>query len=323
MSLAHHKIHYISNGAGWSLELKQCRRPHSVHKNRNPVVFIPGYGMNSFIFGYHPNGLSFEEYLTQHGLEVWSVNLRGQGDSRQEGGSDCYGLKDLGTVDLRKAIDFIVKNSESTTDKVDLIGCSLGGTLAYIYAALVTHNKLGKLVSMGAPLRWEEVHILLRIAFASPKLIGLLPLNKTKGIIRTLFPILSKTSLLKIYLHKEMVDLRHKNIFLETVEDPNRFLNREIAEWIHTKDLIIDGKNVTEEMKKVKSPLFCILANSDGIVPPMTALSAHEVIGSKTKETLVVGTDKLRFAHADLFISEHSHEMVFKPVAQWLLQNHQ
>lgn len=320
MSLTPHKNHYVPNGCGWRLELKQCRPPKPLTKRRRPLVIVPGYGMNSFIFGYHPHGLSLEEYMRGRGFEVWSVNLRDQGGSRREGGNSRFGLRDLGCVDLDAAIEFIVKNSRSGSEKVDLIGCSLGGTLGFIYAALVPNNRLGSLVAIGAPLRWEKVHPLLKMAFLSPRLMGMIPFLGTKEIIKVLMPLIVRSPLLRIYIHKEMVDLRRKNILLEAVENPNRFMNREIGEWIRAKDLILEGGNLTDAFHKVKNPLLCVLANSDGIVPPMTALSAHEVAGSKIKETLVVGTERLRFAHADLFISNHCHEMVFKPIADWLIQ---
>ncbi|QQR81860.1 MAG: alpha/beta fold hydrolase [Deltaproteobacteria bacterium] len=319
MSLAHHTNHLVSNGDSWQLEVKQCRPPKPL-KKRNPVLIVPGYGMNSFIFGYHPRGLSFEEYLTQHGFEVWSANLRCQGGSLSENPQreEENSFKKLAAIDLPAVLEFVSKNSRSETGLVDVIGCSLGGTIAYTYLALTTHSLVGSLVTMGAPLRWEEVHTLMKILFASPKIAGMIPIVGTRSLARLLFPLISKTSLMNIYLHKEIVDLSHQNILMETIENPNRFLNREIAEWIQHKDLVVEGKNITQALKKVKNPLLCVLANADGIVPPMTALSAHEVIGSKVKDTLVVGTDELRFAHADLFISDYSHEMVFKPIAEWL-----
>ncbi len=275
--------------------------------------------MNSFIFGYHPHGLSMEEYLTQQGFEVWSVNMRGHGGSiREKNGHDRFTMKEMALVDLKVAIDHVIANSGSKTHKVDLIGCSLGGTLAYIYASMSPKNRAGSLISMGSPMRWEEVHPLIKYAFLFPKLIGTLRVAHTKEIIRLLFPFILKSPFLKIYLHKEMVNLKHPNLLLESVENPNRFINQQIAEWVAKKDLFISGKSLTQELKKVKNPLLCIVANGDGIVPAMTAISAHEVIGSKVKETLVIGTDTLRFAHADLFVSNHAHDMVFKPIAKWL-----
>jgi pimeloyl-ACP methyl ester carboxylesterase len=91
MHFTEHTYHYVDNKAGWKLELKQCRPPKKAHPRRNPVAIIPGYGMNSFIFGFHPRGLSLEDYLTEKGLEVWSINLRGQGGSQAHGGHRRFG----------------------------------------------------------------------------------------------------------------------------------------------------------------------------------------------------------------------------------------
>jgi len=320
MTFTEHTYHYVDNKAGWKMELKQCRPPKKPHVKRNPVAIIPGYGMNSFIFSFHPRGLSMEDYLTERGFEVWSLNLRAQGGSIADGGHRRFGLRELGVEDLGAALNYVSHHSKSQTGKVDLIGCSLGGTLSFIHAALVPHNRIGSIVAMGAPLRWEEVHPLLRVVFFSPRLIGLIPFPRAKLILRLLAPFFLNSPLLRLYLHREMVDLKNRDVLMETIEDPNRFLNREIGEWIGRKDLVIERHNVTHEFRKSQHPLLCVVANADGIVPAMTALSAEETSGAKIKETLVVGTDRLRFAHADLFISNHSHDLVFKPTADWLLK---
>jgi pimeloyl-ACP methyl ester carboxylesterase len=319
MSKASHKLHFVTNGNGWLLEVKQCHPPKKLDKKRRPVAIIPGYGMNSFIFGYHPSGQSMEEYFTRRGLEVWSVNLREQGRSARLDGSRRYGLHDLGAIDLKAAVNFIAEQSQSSAKKVDLIGCSLGGTVSYIYGS-EPQNKLGSLVTIGAPLRWEEVHPLLRVLFASPRLIGMIPIRGTREIVRKMLPYIADLPLIHLYLHPELIDMSKADEMVNLVEDPNRHINRQIAQWIRDKDLIMNGKNLTDEFRSFKNPLLCVLANGDGIVPPLTALSALEVCKSKVKETLMVGDDKQHYAHGDLFVSYEAHQRVFRPIADWLLK---
>ena len=318
MSSTRHQLHYVDNQDGWQLELKQCHPPKRVIKKRRPVCIIPGYGMNNHIFGYHPSGLSMESYFVREGFEVWSVNLRGQGGSHWLGGDRHYGLYDLGLVDLPIAIRHIVEHSKSDTGQVDLIGCSLGGTLAYLYAALDKQNHAGALIGMGAPLRWEKVHPLLKMFCYSPKLVGKIPVFGVREIMLSLWDRLQKSPFLKIYCHPEIVDLSEPEQILATIENPVRTINQEIALWVREKDLHLNGHNLTEAFRQVDNPLLCVLANADGVVPPLTALSPLEIARSKVKDTLVVGTDKLQYAHVDLFISRHSHDLVFRPVAQWL-----
>jgi len=318
MTFAKHKIHFIDNGAGWKLELKSCAPPKKIKARRNPILIIPGYGMNNFIFGFHPHGLSMEEYLVKKGFEVFSINLRGQGASNNESGKHEYGLADLALTDLKVTIDYITRHALSKTGKVDLIGCSLGGTLSFIYTALQKNHKAGAIVAMGSPLKWEEAHWLLRSVLFFPRLVGAIKISQTRQFVQWLYPLLVRSPLLKIYLHKEIVDLRWKDQLMKTIEDPNSQLNMEMAVWIKKKDLVIKGKNITHEFRKFKNPLLCVVANGDGVVPALTALSANEVASSKIKDTLVVGDENFHLAHADLFISKFSHEKVFSPLASWL-----
>jgi pimeloyl-ACP methyl ester carboxylesterase len=312
--------HFVSNNDGWVLALKQFYDPQTIKKGRRPIVIVPGYGMNSFIFGYHPTGLSMMEYIVSEGFEVWTPELRNQGDCINEGGSKNYNIGDIALVDLPIAFDFISENNISGSEKVDAIGCSLGGTFLYAYAVLVGTEKLGSLISMGGPLRWEDVHPLLKIAFGSPALMGAIPFAGTRKLAATVLPILVKyaPALLKIYMHPEIVDLSKSEVFMQSVEDPNRFLNREICEWMKSADLYINGVNITDGMAAVENPLLAMVANADGIVPERTVTSAIAASGAEVRDVVYCGNETIKMAHADMFISDYAQEMVFKPLCEWI-----
>src|SRR5687768_4964909 len=97
--------HLVDNGRGWHLSLHQTVSPERFQKSLPPIVIVPGYGMNSYIFGFHPTGVSLEGHLAKAGFEVWRFDLRGQGDAVDHGGGDNYSLADLALVDLRVGID--------------------------------------------------------------------------------------------------------------------------------------------------------------------------------------------------------------------------
>jgi alpha-beta hydrolase superfamily lysophospholipase len=109
---------------------------------------------------------------------------------------------------------------------------------------------------------------------------------------------------------------------VKTVEDPNRFINRQIARWMRDRDLVVDGVNVTAKLRDLRLPLLCLAANGDGIVPLETARFSFEQIGSPEKSLVVVGDARLSLAHADLFVANAAQELVFKPIAQWLARQH-
>ncbi len=312
-------IHHVSNGDGWRLALKRIVDPERRDPALRPLVIVPGYGMNAFIFGYHPQGDSMEDYLAKAGFEVWSINLRNQGPTIREGGRKEYGFREVVLTDLPAALDYILDTARPEEDRVDLIGCSLGGTYVYAYAALCGTGRVGSIVGMGAPLRWVEIHPVLGFAFGSPFVAGMLKINHTRSLARLGLPLLTRIpSLLSIYLHPEIVDLSRTDQLVRTVEDPNRTLNREISVWMKNRDLVIDDRNVSELFGNVTNPLLCLLSNADGIVPIPTAMSACELSGSDVTDSFVSGNERVKMAHADMYISHYAQSMVFKPLAEWL-----
>jgi pimeloyl-ACP methyl ester carboxylesterase len=314
--------HLIPNHDGWRLAVKQTLAPEKLRRDWRPVVIVPGYGMNAFIFGYHPRGRSMEAFLADSGFEVWSVNLRGQGDSERfdkyRGGGN--GFRDLALTDLSAAVRAILKLTETRSDRVDAIGCSLGATLVFIYAALTPDPRLGAIVCAGGALRLEEVHPAARVLGLVPDLIGLVPVTGIRPLARKVLPLLVRLPwLMSIYIHPQIIDMSKANELARTVESPNRELNREIARWIRDKDVILDGRNVTEEFAaRVRVPLLSVVANGDGVVPPASALSAHERGRMEVRDVLEVGTQEVPIAHADLFVSDYSESWFFQPMTAWL-----
>jgi pimeloyl-ACP methyl ester carboxylesterase len=311
--------HEVDNGHGYRLSLRRTRDDQATARGA-PLLIIPGYGMNSFIFGFHPRGTSLEGYLAGRGFEVWSVDLRGQARAVRTGGDRRYGLADLALVDLPVAVDAVLAKSTTGAAVVDLIGCSLGASLMFGYVACRRGaQRAGRLVSVGGPVRWERVHPALSLAFASPTLVGLIPFPRTRRLAAAAMPLLARVPwLLSPYLHPGIVDLGHAASLAQTVEDPNRHVNREIAEWIRRRDLVLAGQNVCELLRDVANPLLTVIANADGIVPRETALWPHGAVGSPSKTVLEVGDASLPIAHADMFVSDPAPRLVFAPLADWL-----
>jgi len=311
--------HYVDNGAGWDMALKQIYCEKKTLKKKPPLLIVPGYGMNAYIFGYHPNGKSLEQYLAERGFEVWSVNLRGQEPSRNTGGSRMHTMQDVALNDLPVAVDYVLNNTRTNNNKVSLMGCSLGGSMVLAYAALRKNAPIGAILSLGSPLRWVDIHPALKIAFSSPELVGLISIKRTRTLARLTLPFLAKIpGLLQLYMHPENIDMSKAAEFIKTVEDPNRLLNREIGYWIKKRDLILEGLNVTEEFRGNKTPFLCVIANADGIVPQATAVFPYEISGAERKDIINVGDKNVKFAHADLYLNNHAQEMFFAPMVKWL-----
>jgi pimeloyl-ACP methyl ester carboxylesterase len=305
---------------GWRLALHQTWSEEHIVPGRHPVVIIPGYGMNSFIFSYHPNGISLEGYLAAAGFEVWRADLRAQGGSVSTGGSGDFGLGELAVTDVGAVLRGVLERTRTGADRVDAIGASLGGSLLYAHMALVPDHRVGSLVAMGSPVRWVEIHPLVRLAFRSAWLAGVIPFKGTRRFAELALPLLAKRVpwVLSVYLNPEITDVSAAREMVRTVEDPNRRINRQLAHWIRARDLVVRGTNVAEALPRIDRPLLCVVANGDGIVPRATAVFPAERVGSRIRAILDVGGEDLRLAHADMFISRAAHERVFAPIARWL-----
>ena len=315
----------VDNSAGWTLDIRRFYDPHLLQKERRPVVMVPGYCMNSFILNFHPTGTSMIASLVEAGFEVWAANLRGQGDSRQTSPRvlwrrEGYGFAALGLVDLPAALKFVRENTACDTDQVDLVGCSLGAPVSYVYLAHHPEDHgVGALVNIGGPLRWNLVHPLVARVLTSPRLASLVPVRGTRRAARLALPIAQRFPwLLSFYMNPSIIDLSAADELVKTIDDPNRKLTGEIARWVRNRDLMVRGRNVCHSLYSVDIPLLCIIAGQDGIVNPESALSILDHIGSHDVEVLEVGTDEMPHAHADLFISEGVQKRVFDPLVKWL-----
>ena len=312
------EIFFVDDHAGHDLAVRVT--PAERARKARPAIIVPGYGMNSFIFSFHPVERSLAATLAHAGIKVYSADLRGQGKSRSRDRDDSYGMAELAVDDVGAVVDAVCERERC--DQVDLIGCSLGTALAFGYLAHRGSTRVRSFVSMGGLVRWVEIAPLLRVIFSSPELAGKLKLKNTRTLARFAFPIVTRAfpGVLSLYVNASSSDLARASEIVETVEDPHAGINREIAEWIARRDLILRGVNVSVAIESMHHPLLCVIAKEDGIVPLATARDVFDRMGSKDKELLEIGGDRDKpIAHADLFLSTGAETRVFDPIARFLL----
>lgn len=309
----------LDNGHGWRLSLQRYRDPQRLVRSRRPVVIVPGFAMNAYILGYHPSGRPLAPYLADRGFEVFCAELRGQGDARATTGHRRFGLWDVGVTDLATVLEALPRYSALAPGPVDAIGCSLGATYVFMQAAWNPDHRLARLVNLGGPLRWDTAHPFVRALAQLP--LGFPALRGTRTLAGLALPLAARIpGLLDIYLNPRLCDLDRPQSLIHTVDDPVARINLEIARWIRQRDLVLEGRNLTEDLGRVRTPLLTIVANADGIVPPEVVRSAEAAIGTPASDrhAILAGDERSRMAHADLFISRLAERAVFEPLADWL-----
>src|SRR5215470_14903606 len=121
---------------GYILDVRRHVIPDKFDRELKPILLVPGYCMNTTPLGFHPGGVSMIEYFCERGFEVWTSNLRGQGDSRAIGSKRLdAGFRELALGDLGRSLEYVREKTKSRADRVDVIGCSLGGTYVFVYLA--------------------------------------------------------------------------------------------------------------------------------------------------------------------------------------------
>lgn len=298
----------------------RTRRWDGIDPARRPLLIVPGYGMNAFIFGFHPRGTSLEGHFAERGVEVWTANLRGQGRSRATR-TPAAGptLARYAQEDLAAVVELVLRETETKADRIDVLGASLGGSITFAHLALSPAHRFASVIAVGSPLRWADVPLVLRIPFASRRVAGALRVTGTRKMAERILPFVKHApGLLGMYMNASHVDLEAASELVRTVEDPDPAVNRDIAGWMKAGDLVIDGVNVTDAVGREKGPLLVVLANKDGIVPERVAASAARAWGGTDVTTLRIGTDEDWYAHADLFVGNAAPEVVFDPMERWL-----
>jgi alpha-beta hydrolase superfamily lysophospholipase len=169
---------------------------------------------------------------------------------------------------------------------------------------------------------WKKIHLALRLAFASTHVVEKVRLKHTRTIAALALPLLVKHApkLLAIYMNTSSTDTSHAATMVQTVEDPNPHVNLDIAHWLKDRELTVRGVNVSRALEAMTYPHLTVLAKDDGIVPPETARDIYETIGSTDKQILEVGGGDHPMAHADLFLATGAQELIFEPLAQFLLK---
>ncbi len=339
---------YVETQDGWKLALHRYYQKGNV-KYKTPVILCHGVGYNADFWDIEKKR-SFAQYLAGQGYDVWSVSLRGVGNSTKSGWNlwrDIFSFRpsDINNVSMEpktlnwniddhinKDLPAIIKKVKEVTGakKVDWVGHSMGSMIVLAY--------------LEKPENAEQIGNVVVIA---PSCVHLKPQNaaldfieKRKFILevgllinqRTLYKALVpfqggvKDPLADLFYSSENMDSKTITIlYNDVVENISPGVMDQLILMLKEENFMsADGQiNYSENLVNITNPILFIAGRDDNLATPETVRYGYRKVSSPDKKYLefskIEGT-KQDYGHNDLIIGKRAPEEVYPKIYGWLSQ---
>ncbi len=320
------EIHFAETSDGWRIAL---HRYPAIHPGRCsiPVVLCHGLGANRFNFDLGPE-VSLARYLQDHGYDVWSMDLRGRGNSWY-GGEDPRANRRGGTFD-----DYVERDAAAAVayvrrktgvDRVHWVGHSMGGLILYAFLQGDYAEQIASGVAIASPGDFSGMGEIPYLASAF-RGFRLLPFVPVSFLAAGLAPLLARFGLrrARLFVNPDNVETVIKERALcFLVSGISRGEVEQFSDWIRNGEFrsLDGGRSYRENLGRVKAPLLLMAGSADYLCPEETIEAVYRRISSHRKAFRVVGKrsgETADYGHGDLLIGRRCREEVFPLVREWL-----
>lgn len=319
-----YRRHPVETRDGWRLAL--YRATSRTPRVGRPVLLLPGANSNHLGFGQDP-ARSLPGVLRARGMDVWLLDFRGSRSSRYAGNGDPSGPSvtlDLKLQhDLPAALDSI--RQETGSERVDLVGHSLGGTLVYLHAGGAGRDEVGRVVTVNSPATFRDFFGLLSPLLRGPasalapfaaRLSGL-------GVDRLVrIPGLGRALSRKHFRKGSLTLAEREAWFARAVEDMAGGELAQLMLWIGERRLVdMNGGDYEERLARVRAPVLVLAAAGDLVIPEAAVREGFERLGTEEKEFRLLGRahgDESDYAHSDVLLAPSAARDVHPKIAEWL-----
>jgi pimeloyl-ACP methyl ester carboxylesterase len=327
---AHAERHVAHTRDGWDLSLLRYTPAHPL-PGRRPVLFVHGIVTNQRNLDYDEQR-SIVRSFAKDGLDTWSVNLRGHGDSTKAsvfGGGKKYDwdFDSYCLEDLPAAIAEV--KARTGAARIDLVGHSMGGMLVYCLLARGgdAAASIGAAVTMGSPLgfRWGPRFTLLASAGAAA--LSKLPALKLDTPTLLALPLMSwfPEAPALIFFNPANIDPDVWSGFLAIgVEDESPRLAAQFGAWLeHDEFTSRDGAlDYEAALGAVKTPVLVVAGKVDQLGFTPLVRRGYDALGGPKRWLLVAEENGATadYGHMDLLLGERAAQDVWAPMKEWLEQ---
>ncbi len=310
---------------GWSLALRRFS-PEGPVRGR-PILLVPGLASGDVSLALEPgHGLAY--WLVAHGREVWTVSLRGAGDSDRAapaaGRPATYGFDTLWRQDFRSALEAV--RAHTRAEEVDVVGYSLGALLLYAYLS-EDGEGVGAAVTLAGPTRMDLSEPWLRaLSVVGERIIP-------RGFILDMGFTAALTAPVQAYLRGNPVEWVALDARNTPRERWGRFAGSVFGELSGAlvEDLLrmvrtgrftsADGqRDYRAGLGRVRVPVLVMAGEGDRIAPVPAVRDGYLALGGP-KVWRLLGTREglgVDYGHVDLLLGERAPYEVWAPLLEFL-----
>jgi len=318
-------IHYLKTPDGWFLALHEYRPPAEAPKRGYPVLLCHGLGGNHVGWDFQED-LSVARYLASRGHRVFSLDLRGAGDSEKVGFLErkrfAWNFDSYLRQDVPTAIDGVLRIAAA--EKLHWIGHSMGGMLGYSVAQTTYMDKLASYTAVSSPGNVEHFKPLL---VARPLIVHLRRIY-LRWITQIISPVMGRLKFLRAWSGTENLRPEHFPLAAANCQDDIPVtLMLQFGDWAaNGRVKTADGQDLIEGLQKITIPCCFYAGENDITVPPDSVRCIHDGVGSANKMFHVFGPShgsKGPYGHMTPLIGRDARDEVYPLLAAWLEEKYQ
>ena len=320
-----YEAHPFTTSDDYVVTLYRRRAEPGTSRKERPVLFLHGANSNRFCFGVNPDA-SFTGYLNRLGYDVWLLEFRGARSSHFHGsGPKPQNLDAKIRIDLPEAIQQVLHKTQ--TNRLDLIGHSLGGIFIYAYLGANPHAPVGRAVTICSPAHVRRflgalsrplklpARMLAPLAPYIPGL-GVHHLAKMRG------PLPHLAAMARHIQPETMNAQERRNYLNHAVEDMTGGDLSQLMRWFGEGGLSTnDGGSYYDVFSAIQHPILVLGSDGDNIAQPDAVREAYNRLGTPNKKFLFVGKrfgSSRNYSHQDLLLAPSSNLDIYPLAQRWL-----
>lgn len=312
----------------WKLTLEHFPPAEGTVKKKHPVIIAHGLLANRRYFKINGEN-SIALMLSKQGYDVWLLDLRG----RDEAGSPWwylaehtynYSVDDYIMKDMDTALNYVIEKTGSK--KVNWIGHSMGGMIAYARIGTLGDDRVANLVTVGSPvilplankneLMWYRI---------SPGM-AILPMVPTAEFSWWAFylPLVSPDHIQEMLYYPENTDEEIQDLLMdECSNNISKPVARQFLASMKHGELVSKDQRVSyaQDLSKIDIPVFVIAGRRDHLADPSALREVYHRLASKDKDFFIAGkamglSDD--YGHTDMLVGKKASEEVIPEIINWL-----